>query len=221
MGRKLAIGKRGEKTLQGVSKPRLERLLCDWANLQFPFPMVDYTAEQLQGLHDVTDLLHKRYRPGIYFGRKVFGENEGCELVGDLWLGGLLRLAWAATDERTRSWYLFKLSDGANKNLRRRSMDSDQWLQDRLEEAKPGSEVNAPPPMNLIECAVNYFQRNAKRARRCKNAECCTPHFFAQQRNQQYCSVKCSRIADLARKRMWADKYRAWKKDQVEKSKGR
>jgi hypothetical protein len=201
--------KKEDQTLAGISKPRLERLLCDWANLQFPFPLVDYTAQQLKEFADVTDLLHKRYKPGAFFGRRVFGEDEGCELVGDLWLGGFLRAAWNTSDVRTREWYLFRLRDGANKILRRRRMSSDEWLQDRLSEARVDSEANAPPPLHLIECAVVYFQRNAPRARRCANAECVTPLFFAAKRNTRYCSVQCGRPSKLGSKRKWWAKNRA------------
>jgi len=89
-------------------------------------------------------------------------------------------------------------------------MNSDEWLQDRLQEVNADSEANAPPPMNLlVEEAIDFFRQHARRARRCLNVECPAPYFFAKKRNQRYCSVKCANPAALAVKRRWAAKHRA------------
>lgn len=199
-----------DHTLADLSDPRLERLLCEWANLLFPFPIVHYSADEAKQFHDAIDGLHKKYKPGANLGRRVFGEHEGSELVGDLWLGSFLRLAWNAKDLRTREWYLYKMRDGHNKMARRRRMTPDEWLQDRQQEVNADSEANAPPPKTLlVEQAIYFFQRKARRARRCANVECPAPYFFAKKRNQRYCTDDCAIPAALAVKRRWWAKHRA------------
>jgi hypothetical protein len=186
-------------TLRDLSKTRLERLLCDWANIDFPWPMVNFTQEQLKRFAAAQNRMQRRWQD----------LDKGTGLIGHLWVRDFLRAAWSSADLREKEWFCFRARDALNKMNRRREMTPEERRQDELSELRVDSLANRLPPFSDIEAAFHHFLRNARRARRCRNRECPAPFFFAARRNQKYCSVSCSRPAELAGKRYWARKHRA------------
>jgi hypothetical protein len=63
-------------------------------------------------------------------------------------------------------------------------------------------DVRLAPP-RPFEQALTYLLNSAKRMRHCKNPECPAPYFFADRRNQKYCSEVCALPEQRAFKRRW------------------
>jgi len=59
-----------------------------------------------------------------------------------------------------------------------------------------------PPPSPFEQCLI-YLRRSIDRARYCENPDCTARFFFAQHRNQKYCSDSCANRSQRELKRLW------------------
>ena len=59
-----------------------------------------------------------------------------------------------------------------------------------------------PPPSPFEQCLI-YLRRSIDRARYCESTDCTTRFFFAQHRNQKYCSDSCANSSQRELKRQW------------------
>jgi hypothetical protein len=59
------------------------------------------------------------------------------------------------------------------------------------------------PPPTPFEQALVYLVKFADKARYCANPECPAPYFFAERKNQKYCSEICAAPAQRELKRQW------------------
>jgi hypothetical protein len=134
--------------------------------------------------------------------------NEDCELDDldrlrrEYWLIPLrdvLRAIWRETDERTREWAIFSL------------------VEDFFEGPPDGSPVwgklvrpggvgpdylpRKPQPGPGEQSVRQLLHTDLSRV--CGNPECAAPFFFAQRRNQKYCTPECSKPSQQEFKRKW------------------
>jgi hypothetical protein len=168
---------------------RIERLLGEWANIPDP---------HTQNGDDAIARLIRRY-PDLFppSDRKLKYEHWGT-VQG---VRHYLIKAWNISDPRERDWYIFKARDNYKFAV------VDMPVHRKLPKGEiPDEDIrDALPPDTLLEQAMVYFQRNSDRARRCPNADCPAPYFFAprKKKRQRYCSVKCAKAALLKQKRDW------------------
>jgi hypothetical protein len=108
-----------------------------------------------------------------------------------------IRSAWLARDERTKRWLLYPLLDTEMYVSKGRA----PWLSTLCFLETP-IDVSLGPP-RPFEQALTYLLNSAKRTRHCKNPECPAPYFFADRRNQKYCSEDCALPEQRAFKRRW------------------
>jgi len=108
-----------------------------------------------------------------------------------------IRSVWLARDERTKRWLLYPLLDAEMYVSEGRA----PWLSNLyFLEAHIDVQLGPPRP---FEQALTYLLNSAKRTRRCKNTECPAPYFFADRRNQKYCSEVCALPEQRVFKRRW------------------
>jgi len=171
---------------------QLEKLLTEWANI--PDPHTQNGDESIARLIRRFPDLFPSSDPKLIY--EHWGTVQGVRKY--------LIKAWDSADPRNRDWYIFKVRDTYRFNVV--EMPAHRKL--------PGGDIpspeefevlNEPPPLTLLERAMVYFQRNADRARHCKNKDCPAPYFFAppKKKGQRYCSVKCAKAGLLKQKRDW------------------
>lgn len=72
------------------------------------------------------------------------------------------------------------------------------------------------PPPTPFEDALRYLYQVRERTRCCGNPQCRTPYFFANRRNQRYCSEACTRPAQREfKRRWWAKAGSEWREKRV------
>jgi hypothetical protein len=124
------------------------------------------------------------------------------EITGQLvlFLCKCVQKAWVA-DTQTRDWKVFVLRVQLWGLL--------------MPEIPGGWEWRLPPdpPMSALEQALVYLQHKGRMARRCANDECAEPYFFAEKKNQKFCSDTCATPSRREAKRLWAERNRASKKE--------
>ncbi len=112
-----------------------------------------------------------------------------------------LREIWATADLETKEWRIFLF---------------------RGDLTMTGSFLVAtgPPPPSPFQQAVLYLLKHAAETRRCHNADCSSPYFFARRISQKYCSEDCARPAQRRYKRQWWQRHGGvWRQKRVHKSK--
>jgi hypothetical protein len=151
--------------------------------------------ETVQKFADWQKDMQKRYA-------KFFRETEiEIGVIGDRFLTEILRRAWNSSDAREREWCCFRLREVYSSMVRRHDMTPEQREKEDLDVTVTGPRYLAPP-ISAFEAAVFHFQ-HSKRARRCRNAECFAPYFFASKRGQEFCSIACARPVRLESQRRW------------------
>ncbi len=185
--------KRDHQILGAISTTQAERLLCDWANIPGPWPMIGMGQDSTLKLRDAVERIRRRHK-------NILGDSRA---LGHLWLRDFLRRAWDTSDLRERDWYLFKFRDLYNLMVRRSAMSPADRQSDETDEVNAGAPRHAAPQVTPIEAAVFHFQRHADRARRCPNPECPAPYFIADKKGQRYCSEACALPAQRESKRLW------------------
>jgi hypothetical protein len=116
-----------------------------------------------------------------------------------------LRLIWKAPDQMTKERMIFRFREG-----------------DFTTTGSFFFNMLTPWPLTPFEQAVLYLLKEAKLTRHCENPGCSTPYFFAQRRNQKYCSGPCSMPAQREHKRNWWRQHGdQWRKNRVNKRKRR
>ncbi len=126
-------------------------------------------------------------------------------------IGTVFRRAWNARSVRHRDWFLHEIETYYHK------LRGDRDLMERVDPTMAkgvlGDYVQAgsllfslrepPAKASPLEAALLYFRRNVGHARRCPNADCAAPYYFAKKKNQKYCSLVCAKPAQRATKRKW------------------
>ena len=124
-------------------------------------------------------------------------DSEIREAVHDrLWgLAIQLRRAWDEPNLGNKLWYTHELRRGFYLST----------------EPSRRGEIPLPPPSPTgFQQDMDYFLRNADRARHCMNPSCKFPYYFtAGRRHQRYCSSKCAGPAKREARLRWARKQRA------------
>lgn len=110
-------------------------------------------------------------------------------------LQGILRQVWLAGDLRTKEFALFLLQHKAIQT----------------EVLTTNFPFPLPPPSPFEQCLI-YLRRAIDRARFCGSPYCKAPFFFAQRRNQKYCSDLCAKHSQREFKRQWwAEHGKEWR----------
>lgn len=185
----LSSPKNDFKSLVGLSKPLLERLLTDWVNMKIP---------------DVKSSEQEKREFRAAYARLRLRYGSLADPVSATILHSFLRAAWDAETLREKEWLLYRLRDVYAKMERRRTLPPELQravYYNSAAEMGATSPVNAVPPVTPVEDIAYYLLRNARRARKCVSPECPAPYFFSTKRRQQYCGIKCSRVAKLRVKR--------------------
>jgi hypothetical protein len=109
-----------------------------------------------------------------------------------------LRSIWAAPDQRTKAWGIFRLVDEieiwCNSPPSMITLGALNWANGR---------VIAIPEPSAFEQAMDYLRHRGHLARICPNAACPAPYFFAARRTQKYCSEVCAQPSQREFKRKW------------------
>ena len=149
----------------------------------------------------------------------------------------LLREAWDAADPRKREWLFIKSRLSYHVNVERLENMGRDIVQgpEEVSEIRDGVEQPKAPirslqvntrddldfafhmkllllpevPLTPFEAAMFYLQTHlADKIRRCPNATCPAPYFFAAKRAQKFCSTKCAEPAQRESKRRWWNENR-------------
>jgi hypothetical protein len=174
------------KSLVGLSKPLLERLLTDWVNMKIP--SVESSKQEKKEFADAYARLRLRY-------------GSLADPVSMNIIHSFLRAAWDAKTLREKEWLLYRLRDVHAKMERRRATPELAHIDLFAAEMNAAYLANAVPPQTPVEDMAYYLLRNARRARKCVSPECPAPYFFSTKRRQQYCGDDCTRVAKLRVKR--------------------
>lgn len=171
------------------------RLFRDWANLT--------------GTPDDARLawFRKRHAAAFDFLPKHNGEDFR-ELVTRI--GGLLRMAWRATDEYRRDWFLFR-ARYRYEEMRLKHVPPEFALFVEQAERKLGT-GNFWDSHRLVETpfhiSMTILQARLADKMRCCKADPCRgfKYFFQKRRNQKYCGTDCSEPALVESRRRWKAK---------------
>lgn len=187
-----SIHKTGDQILGVISASRVERTLCDWANLPGFFRGQRGSTPVVFG-QNPTDTgpalrrMVKRYPEFFLQQGRPMPEKQAFEMLA--LVAQLLRMAWDSPILRKREWYLADIEGFYHHAFNR---------------------FGDPPAFALpLEALVYYFRRNIDRALHCPNPECPAPYFFSTEKGQKYCSPECARPAQLESKRRWWADHRA------------
>lgn len=133
------------------------------------------------------------------------------EMVRRSWyrpLRNWIRSVWLAQDDRTRRWLLYPLLDAEMYVSKGRA----PWVSTLCFLEEP-MKISLDPP-RPFEQALIYLLNSAKRTRHCKNLDCPAPYFFADRRNQKYCSEICALPEQRAfKRRWWKQKGKKWREN--------
>lgn len=127
-----------------------------------------------------------------------------------------IRSAWLAEDERTKRWLLYPLLDTEMYVSEGRApwVSTICFLESRID-----VQLASPRP---FEQALTYLMNSAKRTRHCKNPECPAPYFFADRRNQKYCSEVCALPEQRAfKRRWWQQNGKKWRENRERREKAK
>jgi hypothetical protein len=195
--------KRARQILGVISPARAEALLTDWANLSGPWPLKFETKESLVRIGDERRRLYRRYKDLL--------DRPQFPVLGHPWLRDMLRRAWDTSDVREREWLCFRFRDAYSSMLRRSEMSPREMREEDLAADVAGARFK-PPPVTPVEAAFFHLQRQAHRARHCRNPECPAPYFFASKHTQIFCSTPCALPTQRASKRKWWARNRSSEK---------
>jgi hypothetical protein len=191
------------KPLVAGSKRWIESFLTDCANL----PLSDMS------IWEETDKRAKkviaRY-PEVFAGIELKSSTRGLGVIAD----GIRRI-WDAPNLWTRNWHIYKLADFyhgtrlATEHLRPYG-DKDPGVYAGATELSVSTiRLMEPPPADdPFMLALVHLQRTDK-ARRCPNAACAAPYFFATKRRQKHCTPECAAECTREQKRQWWTDNRA------------
>ncbi len=226
--------KRSESGVHFLVKERkAERLLMDWANTETIYPLAatmtpapwpEAVRQSVKKTDDAIRRLIAHY-PEVFQSlppEPPLPQGAPTTIPTSHWgaiahVQHFLRLAWNASDLRSREWFLYKARDEW------RSYTVFLPLFDAR--ARKGGEIaryseeelrlrNSPPELDSFERALYHFHRMAVRAKRCLNPECPAPYFFAEKPSYKYCGSKCSAPSQREQKRLWWQNNRGKGKSQ-------
>lgn len=164
--------------LLGMKNAR--KMLRDWANLAAP-------------VNESIEWLWRHHRNVV----RPIASKHGERIVSDI--RQLLRLAWDATDSRSRDWFLVLARTRYAQGCVAASYPSGFGL-NFAEKTFPG-----PPEgeASAFDSALFYAQTTlAHKMQHCK-ANCSAPYFFRRRKGQKYCCTDCSEPALLAQRNRW------------------
>jgi hypothetical protein len=205
----------GDELLARITPRQAERFLVELANL------LDDAAAVERFWKRYGNLLPK-YGEDSW---RIADVGEGfsdTELTFILALRTLIRNFWFAPDIRTREWQVFKilhelLADSPWVRIQ------EPWPEGAPEDLVvrfPGGTSRLikkevplfPPPVTPFEQILRHTLAAADRARICAHFGCVARYFFAQRRNQKYCSDACAIPAKReAKRRWWREHGDAWR----------
>jgi hypothetical protein len=186
--------KQGHQILGVISAPRAERLLADWANVNF--------ADS-----DAYRWFFNRYPEmllGDISGEAGFLVNQTMATQ----MQRYLRKTWDAPNLRTFDWcswsaqgfYFTELMFYEGRDLPHKK--EDLVYPDLL------FVIQEEPPAKVtpVEAAIFHLRHSRNRALHCPNQDCPAPYFFASKKGQKYCSAECAKPTQReAKRRWWAD----------------
>jgi hypothetical protein len=113
-----------------------------------------------------------------------------------------LRRIWEAPNPRHKELLLLGLRDyvnGLRKPLHERAF--------RLIPVAFWGTPQDPQEPTPLEQGLIYLFKSVDKVRCCPTLECPARYFFAERRNQRYCSEQCAQIAEREQKREWWDAH--------------
>jgi hypothetical protein len=188
----------------------MESLLVDWAN------STTVLSESWNALSIVNALEAMRRKYPEFF--DSFPRDTTNKVALLTAVQSSLRMAWDASDLRQREWFIFSARHAYQQYtavlpLRVALSNASAEEKPRIISELTAAE-SAAPALTPFERVAWHFHRIADRARRCAHVECPAPYFFAESKNQKYCSLDCSAPALRQQKRTWFRENRGKGKSQ-------
>lgn len=198
-----------------LTPDRAERILMAFANLSGEWALMQHPEadpKAYKRMEAALNRLQSRYSEAFV----------NCPMIALMMLRDLLRKAWTAPGERAAGWYLFQLRYHHSNTVRRvrhvQTVDGKPEpeilsnIPGTVEEAKRIIEQSEPLPMTEFEASVFYLHKNLRRALYCPNTECPAPYFFANRKNQRFCSPECAKPSRVESQRRWWQENRSKQK---------
>jgi hypothetical protein len=174
---------------------KTKELLLDWVNL--PDSFSDFWLDEMVGKHTAT---FQRFANDRVLLRKVLAKVRY-----------LLRLAWEATDMRSRDWWIFtarqEYSNDSFKAIPKQYMDVMRVLSGCAEDVPVEGLLRrfltGVPPPSAFDRAVEYAERMSCCEGRIEDCE--EPFFLRGPKRERYCAT-CKHKARLRSKKKYRDK---------------